>query len=305
MDHEKLGPLKPQPTSISELLVPNSRHRYFENAEHHPFRDAVERFDVLNAWWLAEASFLAYVRDRRSIGERLIRTGFYDVRFIRCGATFCYVAAASRFVIVCFRGTDVAELENLLTDVKIRLVPDEGGGRVHSGFKAALDLVWRELSEQLSRLADGRSLWFTGHSLGAALATLAARRFPSAASLYTFGSPRVGDQEFNDIYPVRAYRVVNDKDMVAFLPPPFRYRHVGMPVIIQGDGKVTLAPTAWDRLKARFSSLSPPPMDGEFSWRTFFHDIVLRNSLSDHAPIHYVVRLWNAYIRGRSPGPGR
>ena len=69
------------------------------------------------------------------------------------------------------------------------------GGKVHRGFKHALAEVWEEkgLFEYIkSRDTSNRTIWFTGHSLGAALATLAANRYGKAQGLYTFGSPAWG-----------------------------------------------------------------------------------------------------------------
>src|SRR5262249_58747833 len=79
-------------------------------------------------------------------------------------------------------------------------------------------------------------VFFTGHSLGAALATLAAHRYPHTAGVYTFGSPRVGNHafvaSFNARMAQRSFRYVNDHDIVAQVPPellalPFGlYAHV-------------------------------------------------------------------------------
>jgi predicted lipase len=66
-----------------------------------------------------------------------------------------------------------------------------------------------------------------GHSLGAALATLAADRLPDVQGLYTFGSPRVGDKGFQAHFRVKAYRLVNGKDIVPTVPGEGPFRHVG------------------------------------------------------------------------------
>ncbi|CAI2372202.1 unnamed protein product [Moneuplotes crassus] len=70
---------------------------------------------------------------------------------------------------------------------------------------------------------------FTGHSLGGALAMHAIADaiqegllVNNKAELWTFGQPRVGNQEFLDAFVSEIdqyYRVVNNKDIVAHVPP--------------------------------------------------------------------------------------
>lgn len=101
-------------------------------------------------------------------------------------------------------------------------------GKVHAGFFSA----WDEISEDvLSALAVSRAqypdfkLILTGHSLGGAVVTIsAADIFPSASSstaLYTYGSPRAGNDVFAD-YVVNdgraVYRVTHRDDPVPHLP---------------------------------------------------------------------------------------
>jgi len=100
-------------------------------------------------------------------------------------------------------------------------------------------------------------VWFTGHSLGAALATLAASRYQTAG-VYTFGSPLVGNQSFaaafnavfHDGAGSRSFRYVNDHDVVTQVPPgPLafphgRFTHVDEPRGISRDGNVGTLPSA-------------------------------------------------------------
>ena len=72
-------------------------------------------------------------------------------------------------------------------------------------------------------------IFYTGHSLGAAFATLAVARYPPRA-VYTFGSPRVGNEAFAaSLQVVPIHRVVDNKDAVVLLPPEaMGFRHVDL-----------------------------------------------------------------------------
>jgi hypothetical protein len=85
----------------------------------------------------------------------------------------------------------------------------------------------------------------TGHSLGGAVATLAAaylRASGTAVSLYTYGSPRVGNAAFADFVsaqPGGEIRVTHLDDPVPKLPPLlFDYRHTS-PEYWLSDGSAT------------------------------------------------------------------
>jgi len=80
---------------------------------------------------------------------------------------------------------------------------------------------------------------FTGHSLGAAIATCGAADFvfneKLEASLFTVGSPRVIDVRFAELLTPRlreSVRMVHEKDIVPPQPPrlPLFYHHVGREV---------------------------------------------------------------------------
>ena len=79
--------------------------------------------------------------------------------------------------------------------------------KVHSGFNDAYqrvgsDRILEEL-KSLKKKYPSAKLAVTGHSLGAAMATIAlpdiCKEFSSVDYFYTFGSPRVGDQNFAGI----------------------------------------------------------------------------------------------------------
>lgn len=107
---------------------------------------------------------------------------------------------------------------------------------------------------------------FTGHSLGAGLATLACYIISTAmdikSSLVTFASPRVGNKGFRDVINtsvnISSYRVYDWLDPVVYMPK-CNYYHVGLNVcysnedeswIITDSNKKTKSPV-WYNLKRR------------------------------------------------------
>ncbi|KAF8370417.1 hypothetical protein PRIPAC_76846 [Pristionchus pacificus] len=104
-----------------------------------------------------------------------------------------------------------------------------GMGKVNRYFLKAQDQLWRAVLELLARFEyRDHSLIFTGHSLGGAMAALAAARTvkqgyrpASAVKLYTFGQPRTGSYEFEMNYDklgIESYRVVYASDIVPHQP---------------------------------------------------------------------------------------
>lgn len=108
----------------------------------------------------------------------------------------CLVAAGGRnATIIAFAGTDPLKIEDWITDFTVGFPqPDV----LHEGFHAAVGTVWPTVKAIIqSRPPPEQPLFFTGHSLGGALAINAAARAQSelgvtATAVYTFGSPRTG-----------------------------------------------------------------------------------------------------------------
>jgi triacylglycerol lipase len=51
---------KPPPSTFKKLSPPNRDYPYFENWRNNRFRFEVTQYELVNAWWLAEVSLLAY-----------------------------------------------------------------------------------------------------------------------------------------------------------------------------------------------------------------------------------------------------
>ena len=122
-------------------------------------------------------------------------------------------------LILVFRGTE-KELTDIKTDLTFNLVDNPSGGRVHKGFLKAFEHVKKPIKHALQEYHDGEPLYIAGHSLGGALALLAAKEFASdsTGAVYTFGAPRAADDEFYKDIRTPVYRVVNAADGVARIP---------------------------------------------------------------------------------------
>lgn len=266
-----------------------------------PFTPGAPRVGRVNAWWLAEAALLTYWDPADAIPR--FRAAGFDAVLLEAGALQCYLASTETATIVAFRGTQPDEWGDVLDDALYALAPwIHPGTHVHLGFKLALDRVWDSLLGALGPHDGPRRVWFTGHSLGAALATLAADRLPHTAGVCTFGSPRVGDHGFarryNRRFGPRALRYVNDADVVAHVPPriPFPYDHVGGGRFIGPDGLVSsVRPRLahWvGQLFGRTGPLHEMTAALLHGRATSAPDFLL-----DHMPRAYTVALWNDVVR--------
>ncbi|KAI8537786.1 hypothetical protein RHMOL_Rhmol09G0051600 [Rhododendron molle] len=175
-------------------------------------------------------------------------------------------------LVVAFRGTEQVRWKDLRTDLMLvpaGLNPERIGGdfrqevQVHSGFLSAYDSV-RTRILSLIKLAvayidDGVKplnkwhIYVTGHSLGGALATLLALELSSSqlakegavsVSMYNFGSPRVGNKKFAEVYNEKvkdSWRVVNHRDIIPTVPRLMGYCHVAQPIYLApGDLKIAM-----------------------------------------------------------------
>ena len=141
---------------------------------------------------------------------------------------FLAVRRTDKVAVLAFRGTETTSPADIKTDLRLGFRVS-GRGHVHEGFDSAFAVVKEDIAEALNDLESTTAgqgsapykVYITGHSLGGALAVLAATAFgrDSIAACYTFGSPKVGDGQFGDDIKIPLYRVVNAADIVPRLPP--------------------------------------------------------------------------------------
>ena len=223
-----------------EVFNPGDGKDFFQAANMHPFVVDASEFNRANGWLLSELSRLIYVKGDNAIDlehQTEIRNGylhkigliekwFYNGEHVQCAIITTMACRDKSFSVLVFRGTQ-GRVANWVFNLATALSPWPSGGSVHRGFKMLLMEAWEAIEPQLSNLPG--PVYYTGHSLGGALAVLAAS-LKKPAAVYTFGSPRIGNSEFvNATKHIDMYRVVNPRDIVACVPPIPGVMHVGEP----------------------------------------------------------------------------
>ena len=288
---------KPAPVySLDLVLHPetDTAYRHFEDAFANPFQPNPGNFPRVNAWWLGEAALLTYWNPVDAIP--VFEAAGFQCEFIAAEGTDCYVVTQADVVVAAFRGTQPDEWKDVIADANIVLVPWRTG-MVHLGFKQAFDVIRPRLDATLARLTPGRTLWFCGHSLGAALATLAADHYVGTCGVCTMGSPRVGDPVFARAFDAklsgRSLRYVNRNDLVTRVPR-IGYEHVDLERVIASDGSVSSGVPAFgpvfggpDRGPGEIFEVIDDLSSGTLASASTF--------LLDHMPKAYAIWMWNDY----------
>lgn len=202
----------------------------------------------------AELSSISYYHEPivKPLVERL---GFTSSTYYEHDGAQAYIFSGERDTVVACRGTEPNEWNDIRADANATSALAETVGKVHSGFKQEVDDLWPELEDAL--ISNTNTLWFTGHSLGGAMATISAGRcFLShiesiPAGLFTYGSPRVGDKRYINYCKLHHIRWVNNNDIVTRVPPAWLgYRHSGTEMYLDARGRVR-GLTGMSRLKDR------------------------------------------------------
>jgi triacylglycerol lipase len=266
------------------------------------FNPKAKAFSKINLAYLAYCSKLVY-KTKDEIKSGLEKEGFKlesDSFYFTDEETDTqgFVAGDRNKIIVAFRGTE-QKIDDIITNARISKktwTEENPIGEVHSGFYDALKSVWDDIEKEIGNLRNNnQSVWLTGHSLGGALAALAAAtlKFQGAETgfdgLYTFGQPRIGNREFSSVFnqslKSRYFRIVNNNDVVTRIPPQiFGYSHAGTLKYfdadgkLHGDGDLSWWAKFWDRLEGgldNFLNLTPD--------RISDHSMKIYQKLSDNA----------------------
>ncbi len=258
------------------------------------FRPDAAGLSKPNAYLLALAAKLAYAGAPEA---RAITTlwGFdknwfhpFDVR-----DTQGFMTENDATLLIAFRGT--TSIRDWITDARI-LQLDGPTGKVHKGFLDA----WRDVEAAVRGKIAGtgpRRIWICGHSLGGALAKVAAASLhfgnPPVAvqGVVTFGQPRVGNARFAAAFDAafggRSFRFINDRDIVPRVPPGLEYTHDGGRLFINSQGEITPEAQSDGPLERLHAAALALPGKGE--------------NIADHSMDEYVRLIRQAWAADLSP----
>ena len=265
-------------TDIAALCRTHAAGDFFFGHQRFRFDPGATGFSAANAWWLAQMSRWAYA-DATAM-PFLLAAGHEKIAYFSAGGIHCTLVQAmdGRFATLAFRGT--CSSQNWLSNVFAGPLRNNA----HRGYENALDKVWPDVAAALAELEC--PLFFTGHSMGGALAALAARRHPPTG-LYTFGAPPVGNQALvQQMAAVPAFRVVNFRDLVVRAPTRLVCTHVGDLIYLSWDHSLWHQPDG--AALTQDQRRGTRPVTRALNQDKLLH---LPEALSDHAPQNYVALL--------------
>ena len=205
----------------------------------------------------AELSQLAYAQPE--VVESIFKeAGLDQCVFIENQGAEAYVLGNQFDCLIVCRGTQPSEWNDIKADANALTVAVEVG-RVHSGFHAEVNQLWPLLEQQIQQ--NQRPLWFSGHSMGGAMAAVCAVRCKLSAipsnpyAIFSYGAPRVGNRPYTSLLNVKHYRWVNNNDIVPRIPPRWLgYRHMGQEIYLNRHGKISYL-RSWLRVRDRILGL--------------------------------------------------
>lgn len=174
-------------------------------------------------WLMSCLSEIAYIKfnSLEKLKKETIALGLKVIATFDKGSTQAILVEHKNFIALAFRGTEAMNIKDIDTNCDAILTTCDSGGKVHAGFNSAYLDVATEIEDKLCD--KDMPLYITGHSLGGALATIAAKKlnYKKIAACYTFGAPRVSNENWIACMKTPVYRIVNSADCVPMLPPPY------------------------------------------------------------------------------------
>lgn len=303
--------------SWASLLNPGDSDHYFNDPPGEMLQAGLDDFNVINAWWLAELSRLIYRLDNESRDTGKLNDTSEILSPFGSTVKQLFIDEPTSTYSVLFQANckdlqgkiipcDVISFcgSNDLLDWKINIQAYQdnffNSGKVHSGFLKSYLSIREQLLDQLNKLEG--PVFITGHSLGAALATLVCADLELQGfeydTCYTFGSPRVGDATFTKILSsARLFRVINNCDVVTTVPVSlgkYKYLHSGLGCFFGCDGSLTtglneneISQIQRQYIPSVLNNLSLNYMMEKF--RDFGSEAP--SYMAEHAPVNYSAKL--------------
>ena len=245
-----------------------------------------------NAYWMARIANATYADDM------LANLKAEDPEFIQTypfsdGNTQAVVVEHQRYICIAFRGTD--EAKDWIDNINIAKTNiNETECETHEGFLNHFNAVWQDIEAKCNDLiaTHPRPVFFTGHSLGGAVATIASARWAldgdrQFTSTYTFGQPRAitlkSSRLLNASFGNRFFRFHNNNDIVSRVPTRLRgFSHIGQFIYIDKDKELHTEVGFWyrfqDQIRGAIEAIKEKGLD-------FFTDHDMNQYLS-------AVRIW-------------
>jgi len=189
---------------------------------------------------------LAYKDLDKEVRKEWKALGFTSITFFDIEGAQAYVLGNKERITVAFRGTEPTEKSDVFADLE---ATHERG--FHEGFYEEYEKLELKVHGEVAKLMGrkARPVYVTGHSLGAAIASIFCFHYPTAEALYTFGCPRNATPSKCKELKVPHYRTVNNNDIVPSVPPALLwYKHHGELHYINFYGNVRKM-TWWQRFK--------------------------------------------------------
>ena len=291
--------------TLKNAFPPYEDYAYFAGMRSFPFQSMAKVYNPTNAWILAEVATLAYSGPRFAGGRDGYALGGFSVDELINDVdtdTQCYVIQNKDALVIAFRGTQsklfskqsMSVFLDFLTNAQALHARLHDGSMVHEGFLRAVHKVQKKINSAVqAAYSSGKQIYYTGHSLGGALAILAAHLYPDPnhlSAIYAYAVPRVGDRRFASVfdqkYAGNTFRFEYDRDIVPKLPPEiFGYQHVGGLRFIDQWGQVGKAVST--------PEASLPGAVGRLFSLNFN---LIPAELEDHVPLYYCVNLFNDLV---------
>jgi triacylglycerol lipase len=232
----------------------------------------------------ANISGLAYKPFNDKLTEKLKKLGYKKIKYLNKDGAQAMILTNNTEQVLAFRGTQPKELNDIAADLKSWKMKSKTDGEVHDGFYDEVEKLWADIIPLISAT---KPLFITGHSLGGAMATIAASRLEKQTEcLYTFGSPRVGNKKFIDHVLVKHYRWRNNNDLVPTVPFFIMgFRHHGTFCYLNSYGKLRNGMSLWQRFKDK--------MRGHWQAIKKFE---LADGFRDHGIAHYIKHTKNSNL---------